>query len=80
MAFDLRHQSGQLVSNAREAEWLRAHSHEYGFIVRYLPGKESITGYMAEPWHLRYVGPQASSIAGSGLSLEEYLGVPGGSY
>lgn len=80
LAFDLRHQSGQLISNTREADWLRAHSHEYGFIVRYLPGKESITGYMAEPWHLRYIGPQASAIAGSGLTLEEYLGVPGGGY
>ena len=28
----------------------------YGFVVRYLKGKEKETGYMAEEWHLRYVG------------------------
>lgn len=47
---------------------------EYGFIVRYPYGKEKITGYAYEPWHLRYVGePHARLMAKSGLSLEEYL-------
>ena len=54
---------------------MRQHAHEYGFIVRYPSGKESITGYMAEPWHLRYVGDQASAIYASALTLEEYLGI-----
>ena len=28
----------------------------YGFIIRYPQGKESVTGYVYEPWHIRYVG------------------------
>ncbi len=48
---------------------------KYGFILRYLPDQEAITGYQYEPWHLRYVGtPAAQKIADSGLTLEEYLG------
>ena len=39
-----------------EAKWLAEHGHEYGFIIRYPEGKENITGYKYEPWHIRYVG------------------------
>ncbi|WP_159888503.1 M15 family metallopeptidase [Paenibacillus puerhi] len=62
-----------------EAKWLAEHAHEYGFIVRYLKGKESITGYQYEPWHLRYVGVElAKDITKQGVTLEEYIskGVP----
>ena len=53
-----------------------AHCADYGFILRYPPGKEHITGYMYEPWHIRYVGVStARAIMSSGLTLEEYLGV-----
>ena len=56
--------------------WLNDHAHEYGFIIRYLKGKESITGYVYEPWHIRYVGLNvASEIHTRGITLEEYLGV-----
>ena len=56
--------------------WLNDHAHEYGFIIRYLKGKESITGYVYEPWHIRYVGVNvASEIHARGITLEEYLGV-----
>ena len=48
---------------------------EYGFILRYLKGKEDVTGYSYEPWHLRYVGSieVAQEITEQGLTLEEYL-------
>ena len=50
-------------------------------LVSYYPyGKEAITGYVAEPWHIRYVGDQATDIYQSGLCLEEYLGIQGGDY
>ena len=39
-----------------EAKWLHANAHRFGFILRYPEGKESITGYMPEAWHIRYVG------------------------
>ena len=57
-----------------EANWLAQHAHEHGFIIRYLKGKEAITGYAYEPWHLRYVGPAiAKKIYEQGLTLEEYV-------
>ncbi|KIL39959.1 hypothetical protein SD70_17140 [Gordoniibacillus kamchatkensis] len=58
----------------KEAEWLAKHAAEYGFIIRYPKGKEAITGYQYEPWHIRYVGTDmAKEIAGKGLTLEQYL-------
>ena len=49
---------------------------DYGFILRYLPGKADITGYSYEPWHIRYIGKTdtAKEIMGKGITLEEYLG------
>lgn len=38
--------------------WLAQHCWEYGFILRYQEGWEDITGYSAEPWHIRYVGKE----------------------
>lgn len=56
-----------------EALWLEQHAAEYGFIVRYPQGKESITGYQYEPWHLRYVGKEmALEMVNKGITLEEY--------
>ncbi len=57
-----------------EAEWLAAHAHEFGFIIRYPEGKEHITGYMYEPWHVRYLGKDlARAVYESGLTYEEYV-------
>lgn len=80
LAFDLLDSSGQLLTETQAATWLANHAHEYGFIVRYLPGKEVITGYMAESWHVRYIGQEATDIYQSGKTLEEYYGVAGGNY
>ena len=47
---------------------------DHGFILRYLEGKDDITGYAYEPWHFRYVGVAvAKEITDKGLTLEEYL-------
>lgn len=43
-------------AQTEEAKWLAEHAWKFGFIVRYPEGKEEITGYKYEPWHLRYVG------------------------
>ena len=80
LAFDLIGTDGDLVSEEKAAQWLLDHAADYGFVVRYLKGKEKETGYMAEEWHLRYVGKEAKDIAASGLSLEEYYGFEGGDY
>ncbi len=58
-----------------EAIWLEEHCHEYGFIIRYPYGKQSVTGYKYEPWHIRYIGDKATEIYESGLTLEEYFGL-----
>lgn len=42
-------------------KWLYEHAHEYGFILRYPKGKESITGYNYMPWHYRYVGADTAN-------------------
>ena len=80
LAFDLIGTDGDLVTEEKAAQWLLDHAADYGFVVRYLKGKEKETGYMAEEWHLRYVGKEAKEIAASGLSLEEYYDFEGGDY
>ncbi len=59
-----------------EGIWLAEHCAEFGFIIRYPEGKEMYTGYIYEPWHVRFVGKEkAKKITDSGLSLEEYYGI-----
>ncbi|NKX53647.1 M15 family metallopeptidase [Arthrobacter mobilis] len=59
-------------------QWVARNAHRFGFIVRYQPGQESVTGYAAEPWHLRYVGKDvAADMADRGVeALETYFGLP----
>lgn len=60
-----------------EGQWLTANAYKFGFIVRYENGKESLTGYTYEPWHLRYVGQQAAAeIKKTGQSLEQFFNLP----
>lgn len=55
-------------------QWMTAHAHEYGWILRYPEGKTGVTGYVFEAWHYRYVGVDlATKIKNSGLTLEEYF-------
>ncbi len=60
-----------------EGKWLRENCYRYGFILRYPSFEaEAITGYMYEPWHIRYLGDEtAYYVHFSGLTLEEYLGI-----
>lgn len=59
-----------------EAKWLQNNCYKYGFIIRYPKGKEKITGYVYEPWHIRYVGIEhAKQIYNRNICLEEYLGI-----
>lgn len=54
--------------------WLIENCADYGFILRFPKGKESITGVIYEPWHYRYVGVEAArAIMENDLCLEEYL-------
>ena len=57
-----------------EGKWLAANAHLFGFIIRYPNGKEEITGYLYEPWHIRYAGLTAAEyIYTRNITLEEYL-------
>lgn len=61
-----------------EGKWVAANSWKYGFIMRYIPGKEAVTGYRAEAWHVRYVGKDlAKEMHDTGVqTLEEFFGLP----
>lgn len=80
LAIDVSGSNGKCAAtdcfgNLPEAKWLKEHVAEFGFIIRYPKGKESITGYQYEPWHIRYVGVDiAKEIDKRGITLEEYLG------
>jgi len=61
-------------ANTKAGKWLKEHSKEYGFILRYPKGKEYITGIDYEPWHFRYVGKDAATIImDNGITLEEFV-------
>jgi LAS superfamily LD-carboxypeptidase LdcB len=75
LAFDMN-SFDQTFGSTPEGMWLSEHSWEYGFTMRYPKDKEDITGFMYEPWHVRYVGYEvAKALKDSGQVLEEYLGI-----
>lgn len=54
-------------------KWLAENSCRFGFILRYPKGKEYTTGIEYEPWHFRYVGPDAATyITKNQITLEEF--------
>ena len=62
------------LENTELFAWLKAHCHEYGFILRYPKDRKAITGHVYQPWHFRYVGAEAAAfMAENGLTLEEFL-------
>lgn len=68
----------QCFGSTAAGKWLAANAYKYGFIVRYPAGKQQITGYIWEPWHVRYVGPELSNaMHRRGITtLEEFFGLP----
>jgi D-alanyl-D-alanine carboxypeptidase len=63
---DLRLPTGAAIA------WLAEHAAEHGFTRSYPPGKQRLTGYRPEPWHVRYVGRELAQLLQSrGLILEE---------
>ena len=75
LAFDVGVYYNENIEQTAQYRWLVEHCGEFGFILRYPPDKEAITGVPFEPWHFRYVGvPYAQEIMGAGITLEEYLG------
>ena len=75
LAFDIT-VPGTIFKGTEEQKWLHKHCWEYGFVIRYQEDKEKLTGYIAECWHIRYVGlPHSITMRDRNWCLEEYLGV-----
>lgn len=61
-----------------EGIWVNDNAYKYGFIIRYPKGKEHLTGYQYESWHLRYVGKEMAEKLynnGNWITMEEYFGI-----
>lgn len=84
LAFDLSAGGCSLecFRSSAQYQWMLTNAATYGFIERYPPGLESITGYSPEAWHWRYVGPATAQQMKSKnvKTLEQLWGLPGGSY
>lgn len=73
LAVDIR--SNTLTSNltTSDYEWMLENSYKYGFIIRYPKGKQHITQFIEEPWHIRYLGVElATKVHDSNLTYDEY--------
>lgn len=74
LSIDVTNPERWFHKTTKEAIWLADNAHEFGFILRFLEGKEDITGYNFEPWHIRYVGKEvAKEIHDKEITLEEYF-------
>jgi len=73
LAFDIT-VADTIFKGTPQQLWLAANCWDYGFIVRYQSDKEDITGYLAEDWHIRYVGlPHSTTMRDRNWCLEEYI-------
>ena len=73
LALDLESLDCDIFKNSKEYRWIKNNAYKYGFILRYQEGKENITGYNAEEWHIRYVGRKAAEyIYKNNITFEEY--------
>jgi D-alanyl-D-alanine carboxypeptidase len=72
----------QCFGDTAEGRWVAGHAAEFGFLVRYTRENSAVTGYAAEPWHVRWVGRElAAHMRATGVTtLEEVFDVPGGGY
>ncbi len=69
VGFELDQAFGQTAAGM----WLVDHAWEYGFVVSYPDGTEDVTGYDYEPWHVRWIGDEATLEHASGMTLHEWL-------
>ncbi|EMY33741.1 carboxypeptidase YodJ [Arthrobacter crystallopoietes BAB-32] len=83
LALDIGDASGscnlaECFADTPAGSWAAENAHRFGFIIRYQPGQEAVTGYSPEPWHLRFIGTKdAADMAGSGVkALETFYGLP----
>ena len=77
LAFDIT-VPGVSFNGTAQQKWLHKHCHEYGFVIRFTEEKQAITGFLAEAWHIRYVGIDAAQVmTRQNWCLEEYANAMG---
>lgn len=77
LAFDLNTIDSSF-KNTDEGKWVAKNAYLYGYILRYPEGKTNETGYIYEPWHIRYVGKELATAlynGGDWITMENYFGV-----
>lgn len=73
LAVDIRSESLKDNLTDHDYEWMLNNAYKYGFIIRYAKGTTKITGYIEEPWHLRYLGIEvATDIHEKNITFDEY--------
>ena len=71
LAADLRSSSLPKRLTDDDYKWVLKNSYKYGFIFRYT--NEEITGYVNEPWHIRYLGKEiATDVYNKNITYDEY--------
>lgn len=79
VAIDFRSESGGSPfegdwGETKAGQWMAANAWKYGFVMSYPKGKRSVTCYVYESWHFRYLGRDlAKAVHDSGLTVREYL-------
>ena len=77
LAFDLNTITTSFKDTA-EGKWVANNAYLYGYIIRYPENKTDETGYIFEPWHIRYVGKELAKAlynGGDWITMESYFGI-----
>lgn len=73
LGLDIGSKDTNIFANSDEYTWIKDNCYKYGFIYRFKPKYEDITGIKHEAWHYRYVGKKAAKyIYDNDITLEEY--------
>ena len=77
LAFDLNTITTSFKDTV-EGKWVNQNCFNYGYIIRYPENKTNETGYIFEPWHIRYVGKELAKELynnGNWITMEDYFGI-----
>ena len=71
---ELEYDLVEAFASTPEGIWVQENAHHFGFIISYPQGREAETGFIYEPWHIRFVDVEvATEIFNTGQILEEFL-------
>jgi D-alanyl-D-alanine carboxypeptidase len=61
-------------ARTKASRWLIANARRFGFSLSFPKGMESVTGYIEESWHYRYIGVAAAALEGEYFGgVQQYL-------